>query len=1756
MEAQRESPGDHSPMKRSGSTQLLGSGIKITPKFQNAAQRQDGNPVVDALAGEVSKLSEDMRNMATLEHVSRGLSSLTRYMDEVSRNVNNETSHRRVEIEQLSKTINDNLSKAAGVLTHELNGFAEQIASLRDTQLAEIKTDIADMTYRLGEQERLVKEFKEHAESQASQAMVDFDMESTVNSRVSQLTSSIDFEGFADKQRILEEECHAWRLCSEGTDAALKAHLAQVELQKDKVQAEAQALTEELKWLKKSTTDHLTQLATSITELQSKDEARQELLEMQYQRLNTRIDGMAASPGPETFGSMQSNLEELRKESTESMESFRSNTRLEFIAMEERLQNIMDKLNNQTGLNQAGIKQVSNQVSDQLESLTAKVDLFDNTISFLRANQTTLNDDIQGFRKTSAQLEEDIQSIRNIAEDKVLHSLSQLESTQKISEHIEVLGAKIEIVEKAVSFLRTNHASLNEDIQNIRNTAQDQTAQGSQELATELGTARKFHGELLDSVQELKGQLGCLKQEVDNNSKKIGQVQESNAAFIKDIYKKIENQSSAESLKEMKSQLSDLKQDVLNSSLKIDQVQANNVAFTRSNENKIDSSRSSAERVDSRLQELTCQFNSLMHDILENSQNIAKVQESSGQLTEDLEARLQQLTDKTIGLQEDVFNNLQKIGEGVDMKNNNMEVRLQELIGDVCNIKLDLRENSHKIVQLQGERVNAVKIAQVQSQTGTANVEERLNQLSDAFGSFKMKLLEDQQDDRKLIKLELTTVEERVQSKLKHEFDLQQQERRDDRKSYKLELTAAEDRLIFALKDEIDSQHKKSQEDIQKNCAELVAVESRFKTALLEARSTFLEGKENEKADLAKLKQSLEARLKFLEDQIGDNANKHAQEIAAAKIKVGDLDEARADKTDLVELKLTVEERANYLEKLLGESTEKHERDLKDHKAAHTEHQVSMQACLKHLEALIGNNTDKHVQEIDSAKRHLGELDKAIVASARYEHLCKLEDRINVLEQIIGESSDKHAKELKERVDAVEQHNASMDTRFNFLADLIGNKHAKDFKEHKALFGDHKESMEARLKFLEDLISVTSDKLRIEIDVGKQKHDDLDKLIAASAKHAKSMVDLSTNVCNVEERMKYVEKLMGESDDTHVKALQAHKASIGDHKESMESRLKSLENMLGAIADKQSKEIDAAKKKHVDLDRMIAESAKHSHVCNVEERMKFLTKMIGETADRHVKELKDHRASFGEHKVSMETRVKFLEDLVSFTTEKHRKEIDGAKEKLQDVAKLDHLASIEGRVMYLEKVLGESASVKDPKDPKVRFEARPFPAPAGYGSSPTRVKVEKVEAYEVSEITPLQKRLEDFRSEIGQAISTLRSSVEANAQKCEANAQTCHQLATRFSSEEEKTRIAVHSLQSKTQELVEQFSVEKQADAKFNEAWTAFQIRYAEFRKETQDTILGMSSDISTVRIELQTEAANIRTELGARVSGKDQGTADKIQAAVMDAVNAMLRNNIGDLSLLSYQGKVSEHLCMLHAKMKSIEDGLSDAKPSELQQELAAQVSTLRDSVLENTRKLTQSQENNLKSSVALSRRMDQMVQDLKNTEPNRGGDKLDAGQLATFSERLDAVLADQAKMATEHANMVASQEKLGIMHEQMKAAMKELQLKGIQIQERSRRPSVTRKVEPGSNAGSLTVKVGNAGGGGTRSQTPQPSYTPQPSDSRSGSISAPLRIERKVQSVHVSTGVPMDGRVYVQPSPMIPLDNDGTKGAKEDGSVFSWLF
>merc|ERR1719229_349490 len=159
-------------------------------------------------------------------------------------------------------------------------------------------------------------------------------------------------------------------------------------------------------------------------------------------------------------------------------------------------------------------------------------------------------------------------------------------------------------------------------------------------------------------------------------------------------------------------------------------------------------------------------------------------------------------------------------------------------------------------------------------------------------------------------------------------------------------------------------------------------------------------------------------------------------------------------------------------------------------------------------------------------------------------------------------------------------------------------------------------------------------------------------LQTAHDKHAKGLADALDTRATMGERMRYVEKLLGDSADKHAKELKALKAAHDRHAADVASlkaghdqhasvpeRINYLEQLLGDSADKHSQELAAIKDAHAkflaahgkqskDVDSL---KALHAHHATMGERIHYLEKALGDSADKHAEELQALKAAHSKH---------------------------------------------------------------------------------------------------------------------------------------------------------------------------------------------------------------------------------------------------------------------------------------------------------------------------------------------------------------------------------------------------------------------------------------------------------------------------------------------------------------------------------------------
>ncbi|CAE8688874.1 unnamed protein product [Polarella glacialis] len=478
-------------------------------------------------------------------------------------------------------------------------------------------------------------------------------------------------------------------------------------------------------------------------------------------------------------------------------------------------------------------------------------------------------------------------------------------------------------------------------------------------------------------------------------------------------------------------------------------------------------------------------------------------------------------------------------------------------------------------------------------------------------------------------------------------------------------------------------------------------------------------------------------RLSFLEKSIGDSADNHAQEFAAAQSKIEQMHsrvvtvEAQAGHVDMLRKshaslasdkaakdahqlamserldsleqshgKLSAEtkardahhasvaERLDYVEKLLGDSADKHAQDIRathskiemmhskvsDGRAISEEHvkallegeqQVreshvtSLQERLTKLEQMFGHTTSKHAQELESHKATTARLTSD--QKAKDQKHATMAERLEFIEGSLGDSADNHTQELKAAHAKIDKMGARMvvcEKHGNMVQDLQ-RAHGDMSKEHREKLDTVHASVSERLNYLESIIGDSADKHVKELESVK----------VASSKLATEAKARDAHHASVAERLDYVEKLMGDSMDKHNREIQVAHSKL----EQVQSRVVEVE-AKGA-------HIDTIRKSHATL---VSERAvKDAHQSSLQERIDYLEKLMGDSADRHAKEIAAVKTSAEQLHSRLHEERQIREQAHGSLENQLNKEREGRG---------THHASFEERVQHLEHALGEHQS--------------------------------------------------------------------------------------------------------------------------------------------------------------------------------------------------------------------------------------------------------------------------------------------------------------------------------------------------------------------------------------------------------------------------------------------------------------------------------
>jgi len=176
---------------------------------------------------------------------------------------------------------------------------------------------------------------------------------------------------------------------------------------------------------------------------------------------------------------------------------------------------------------------------------------------------------------------------------------------------------------------------------------------------------------------------------------------------------------------------------------------------------------------------------------------------------------------------------------------------------------------------------------------------------------------------------------------------------------------------------------------------------------------------------------------------------------------------------------------------------------------------------------------------------------------------------------------------------------------------------------------------------------------------------------ASHGKLAKLHVELCQNHTAIEQRMAYIEQMLGDSADKHAKLeaghsnlrkLQKEQEARGAHHAAMQERITYLENAIGDSADKHAK----WEASHGKLAKLHNEHSQN-HAA-VEQRISYIEEMLGDTADKHAKWEAAHGA-ISRLQRELEARTTQHDLLLDRVTDNHEKHVLAMAELRRHVEK-------------------------------------------------------------------------------------------------------------------------------------------------------------------------------------------------------------------------------------------------------------------------------------------------------------------------------------------------------------------------------------------------------------------------------------------------------------------------------------------------------
>lgn len=385
---------------------------------------------------------------------------------------------------------------------------------------------------------------------------------------------------------------------------------------------------------------------------------------------------------------------------------------------------------------------------------------------------------------------------------------------------------------------------------------------------------------------------------------------------------------------------------------------------------------------------------------------------------------------------------------------------------------------------------------------------------------------------------------------------------------------------------------------------------------------------EERKAELETKHVSMAERIEYVEQLLGDSADKHAEELAALRDahakQGGELDGLK----DLHAKAGTVEERLESLERSLGESAGSHSEELSAVRRDQERLQGRLAACEGHGTAL------------GELRRAHGSLD------TRHS---SLRERMDTLEGMLSDSSAQQAQGLAAvqarqdeshgRLAACEQVSPSVQE--------LRRCHTELASARQALTSDMG-NLTDRIDSIESIVGDSANRNTKEIKALKASHE---KQAATLAKHTDVFAAHRAQHAPLPDRISFLEQQIGDSADRHAAAV-------------------------AELHDKFSQEQAAHEQHHGSVRELMAREMEDrgAHHATLSERLDYLESMVGDTADKHMQELAqvasghhtlagELRSREGQHGALVE-RVAGLEQGLSANTERVTAGLQAAEERV------------------------------------------------------------------------------------------------------------------------------------------------------------------------------------------------------------------------------------------------------------------------------------------------------------------------------------------------------------------------------------------------------------------------------------------------------------------------------------------------------------